>query len=96
MKKIFTGLLTDLVNGSNYTKCVSLINQKCMTQATLMNLHPNDYNQEFHYHPFAVNLDRCIFLTSTYTRFKSKIHNHQVRQMFRTWDLNWREFVKGN
>ena len=27
IKKIFTGLLTGLVNGSNYTKCVSLNNQ---------------------------------------------------------------------
>ena len=27
IKKIFTGLLTGLVNGSNYTKCVSLSNQ---------------------------------------------------------------------
>ena len=26
-KKIFIGLLTGLVNGSNHTKCVSLMNQ---------------------------------------------------------------------
>ena len=30
-------------------KCVSLINQKCMTQSTLINLHPNEYSQGFHY-----------------------------------------------
>ena len=28
--KIFIGLLTDLGNASNHTKCVSLSNQKCM------------------------------------------------------------------
>ena len=35
IKKIFIGLLTSLVDGSNRTKCVSLSNQKCMTQPTL-------------------------------------------------------------
>ena len=45
IKKIFIGLLTVLVNGSNHRKCVSLSNQKCMIQPTLINLHPNEYNQ---------------------------------------------------
>ena len=31
-----------------------------MTQPTLINLHPNEYSQESHYYPFAVNLDRCV------------------------------------
>ena len=39
-KKIFIGLLAGLVNGSNNTRCVSLNNQKCMTQPTLINFHP--------------------------------------------------------
>ena len=30
IKKIFIGLLTGLVNGSNHTKCVLLSNRKCM------------------------------------------------------------------
>ena len=49
IEKIFIGLLTGLVNGSNHTKCVSLSNQECMIQPTLIDLHPNDYSQEFHY-----------------------------------------------
>ena len=60
IKKIFIGLLTGLVNGSNHTKCVSLSNQKCMIQPTLINLHHNGYTQEFHYYPFSVKLDRCV------------------------------------
>ena len=60
IKKIFIALLTGLVNASNHTKCMSLSNQKCMTQSTLINLHPNEYIQELHYYPFAVNLDRCV------------------------------------
>ena len=47
-------LLTGLVNGYNHTKCVLLINQKCQIQLTLVNVHPNEYTQEFHYYPFAI------------------------------------------
>ena len=43
-KKIFIGLFTGLVNGSNHTKCIPLSNQKCMIQPTLINLHPNEYS----------------------------------------------------
>ena len=35
IRKIFIGLITGLVNGSNHTKCVSFRNQKRMTQPTL-------------------------------------------------------------
>ena len=42
IKKMFIELLTGLVNGSNHTKCISLRNQKCMTQSTLINLRPNE------------------------------------------------------
>ena len=31
-----------------------------MTQPTLINLHPNEYSQEFDFYPFAVKLDRCV------------------------------------
>ena len=30
-----------------------------MIQPILINLHPNEYSQEFHYYPFSVKLDRC-------------------------------------
>ena len=46
-----------------------------MTQATLVNLHPNEYSQEFHYYPFAVILDRCVgilILLMTYLCFPNK------------------------
>ena len=46
IKKKFVVLLTSAVNTSNHTKCVSLNNQKCMTQPTLINLHSNEYSQE--------------------------------------------------
>ena len=51
---MFIVLLTDLVNVSNHTKCVSLSNQKCMIQPTLINLHSKECSQEFSYYLFGV------------------------------------------
>ena len=36
IKKIFYGILTGLVDGSNHTKCISLSNQKYKIQPTLI------------------------------------------------------------
>ena len=47
IKNIFLGLLTGLVNGSIRTNCVLLGNQKSMAQPTLIDLHPNEYLQEY-------------------------------------------------
>ena len=47
IEKMIIELLTGLVNETNHTKCVSLSNQKCLTQPTLIDLHPNEYSQEF-------------------------------------------------
>ena len=57
---MFVVLLISIDDVSNYTKCVSVGNQKCMTQPILTNVRPNEYNQQLCYHPFAVNLDRCV------------------------------------
>ena len=73
IKKILIILLTGLVNGSNHTKCVSLSNQKCMIQPTLINLHPNEYSQEFHYYPFSVKLDRCVKSCNTLNDLSNKV-----------------------
>ena len=57
---MFILLLSNIVNGPNHTNCVSLSHQKCMTQPTLINLHPQEYIREFHYYPFAIKLDRGV------------------------------------
>ena len=57
---MFIGLLTSIVNASNHSKCVSLDNQQCKTQPTLINFHPNKYRQGLRYYPFTVDLDRRI------------------------------------
>ena len=56
-KKISMGLLIGIVNTSNHTKGVSSINQKYMIEPTLINFHPNEYSQVFHYYLFSVKLD---------------------------------------
>ena len=73
IEKSFIGLLTDLVNGLNYTKCVSLINQKCKIQPTLINLHPNKYSQKFYNYPFAVKLDRSVGSCNTLNDLSNKV-----------------------
>ena len=58
-KNMLVILLTSILSPSIDTKYVSLSNKKCMTQPTLINLHPNEYSQELRYYPFAVNWYRC-------------------------------------
>ena len=73
IKKIFIGLSSSIVNVSNHTKCVSLSNQKCKIQPTLITLHPNEYSQEFRYHPFSVKLDRCVGSCNTLNDLSNKV-----------------------
>ena len=73
IKKMFMRLLISIFNACNHTKCVLVSNQKCMTQATLINLHPNEYSQEFHYYPFAIKLDRCVRICNTLNDLSNKV-----------------------
>ena len=72
IKKIFIKLLTGIVNASTHTKYVSLSNQKCGIQPTLINLHANEYNQELDCYPFVVKLDKCAGSCNT-LNYLSKI-----------------------
>ena len=74
IKKIFIGLLTGLVNVSNHTKYISLCNQNCMIQTTLINLHPYKYSQEFQYYPFSVKLDRCVASCNTINDLANNVY----------------------
>ena len=67
-------LLINVVSASNYTKCVSLTNQKCMMEPTLNNLHPNEYSQEFQFYSFAVKLDRCVESCNTLNDSSIKVY----------------------
>ena len=56
-----------------HTKCVLLSNQKCMIEPALVNLHPNEYSQEFHYYPFEVKLYRCVGSCNTRNHLSNKV-----------------------
>ena len=62
----------DLVNRSNHTKCISLSNQKCLIQLTLINFHPK-YSQELQYNPFAAKLDTCAGSSITLNDLPNKV-----------------------
>ena len=51
-----------MVSVSNNKKCVSLSNQKCMTEPTFINLHP-----------FAINLGRCVGSCNTLNDLPNKV-----------------------
>ena len=76
---MFIVLLSSLINASNidnassYTTCVSLSNQKCEIQPTLINLDPSEYSQELHYYPFPVKLGRCVRSCDTLNDLSNKI-----------------------
>ena len=72
------GLLSNIVNGSNGTKCILVSNQKCTTQPTLTNLHPNEYSQELYYYPFVVKLDRCLGSCNTLNNLSNKIYIQKI------------------
>ena len=90
IKKMFIVLLRNIPNGSNHTKYMSLINQKCMTQPTLINLHPNEYSQIFVYYPFAVKLNRCVRSFNTLNDLPNKVCASN-----KTEDLNLNVFKLG-
>ena len=70
---MFFVLLTRIVSASNHTNCLSLSNQKYMTQPTLINLYPNECSQECHNYPFAVKLDRCAGSCNTLNDLYNKV-----------------------
>ena len=73
IQKMFIVLLTNIVKASNQTRCLSLSNQKCDIQFTLINLHSNYYSQEFHYYPFLVKLHSCGRSCNTFNGLSNKV-----------------------
>ena len=73
IKNIFIWLLTGLVNRSDHAKSISLSNQKCEIQSTFINLHPNEYSQDFTYYPVLVKLDTCVGNCNTLNDLSNKV-----------------------
>ena len=53
----------------------------------VINLHPNEYSQEFHHYSFAVILDRCVGSCNTLNYLSNKVCVPN-----KTEDLNLRVF----
>ena len=66
------GLLTGLVSASNPINSVSLSNQKCENQPIFINLHRNEYSQEFYYYPLTVKLHKCVESCNTFSDYLIK------------------------
>ena len=69
-KKLLIGLLISIVNVFNHTRCVLLSNQKCITQPTYINLNSNENS---HYYPLEVELDRCVESCHTLNDLSNKV-----------------------
>ena len=52
---------------------LTIQNQKCMTQPTLINLHPNECTQCLYYYPFVINLDRYVGSCNTLNDLSNKV-----------------------
>ena len=73
IKKTFMELLISTVNASDHTNCVSLSNQKCEIQPTFVNLHSNEYSQEFRYYPFTVKSGKYVGSCNTLNNLSNKV-----------------------
>ena len=69
----FSKYVTMIINTPGHTKCISLNNQQCMTQSTLINFHPNKYIEVLCYYPFVVNLDRCMTSCNAYNDLSNRL-----------------------
>ena len=79
IRLVFTALLSfsrsiaSRVNAPDHIKCMSLNDEQCMIQPTLINLHPNEYIERSCYYPFPVNLDRCMGSCNTLNGLSYKV-----------------------
>ena len=71
---MFIVLSSNIVNQSSHSKCVLRSNQECVIQPTLINLHHNEYTQEFHYYTFAAKLDRCFGSCNSFNDLSNKVY----------------------
>ena len=54
----FSRSLASMANVANFSTCMSLIDQPCMTRPSPIDLNLDEYNHQLHYYSFMVNLYR--------------------------------------
>ena len=97
---VFIVLLSNIINGSNHAKCISLRNQKVIwmyidksglnhIQPTVINLHHNEYSQEFQDFQSAVKLDiTCVGSCNTLNDLSNKVRRRKLFFPNKTEDFN--------
>ena len=73
IKKMSIGLLIRIVSVSNHRRCLSLSNQKCKTQPSVINLHLNEFSQKLRYYSFAINLGICVGILNTLNDLPNRV-----------------------
>ena len=63
-----------MANVSNFTTCVSLNQQPCVTRPTIIDLNPDEHNQGFCYYTFMIKLDTCNGSCNTLNDVSLKIY----------------------
>ena len=76
-----------IITASSNTKCVSLGNQKCTTQPTVNNLHPNEYTQGLRYYLFVVKLGAQSCNTLNYLSNKVFVLNNKENLNLRVFNM---------
>ena len=80
IKRVFIVLLS--LSRSLVTKCISLKNQRCIARPKLIDLNPDELNQELHYYPLVYKLDRYIGSCSTLNNlFDKKCRPNKTKEV---------------
>ena len=78
--QVFIVLLS--LSRSLVTKCTSLKNQRCIARPKLIDLNPDELNQELHYYPLVYKLDRYIGSCSTLNNlFDKKCRPNKTKEV---------------
>ena len=97
---MFIVSLPSIFNSSNHMKCVSLSNEKCEIQSTVINLHPSEYSQELHYYLLSVKLDRllevAVLLMSCLIKYVFNLIAGKNESKILTKDISWEYKYKFN
>ena len=70
---MFIELVSSTVSASNHTKYISLNNEQCITQHTLIDLYPTKCSQGISYYPFAVYLAKCVGSCETLNNISNRV-----------------------
>ena len=78
--QVFIVLLS--LSRSLVTKCIYLKNQRCIARPKLIDLNPDELNQELRYYPFVYKLDRYIGSCSTLNNlFDKKCRPNKTKEV---------------